>query len=421
MGKSGSAAVKSFDIPKALVWQAYWSVKANKGAPGVDGQSIDDFDADRDNNLYRIWNRMSSGTYFPPAVRAVKIPKPHGGGVRILGVPTVADRIAQTVVALHMQPGTEVIFHDDSFGYRPGRSAHDALDRCRQRCWKKDWVLDCDIQNFFDSLEHRLVIKAVKAITDAPWVLLYVKRWLIAPLQMPGGTLQDRDRGTPQGSAVSPVLANLVLHYAFDMFLTREFPSVTFERFADDAVVHCVTERQARQVREALTERLAGLGLHLHPDKTKIVYCKDGRRRGAAEHTSFTFLGYTFAPRRMASRNGGRFIGFSPAVSAAAVATMGAEVRRWRLHLKTGHNLGELAAWINPIVAGWMNYYGRFYRSRLYPLLQRINSYLMRWARRKYKRLSGYRRVKAWWNGVVERDPELFTHWRWMHTAVGLR
>ena len=248
-----------------------------------------------------------------------------------------------------------------------------------------------------------------------------MKRWLIAPLQMPGGTLQDRDRGTPQGSAVSPVLANLVLHYAFDMFLTREFPSVTFERFADDAVVHCVTERQARQVREALTERLAGLGLHLHPDKTKIVYCKDGRRRGAAEHTSFTFLGYTFAPRRMASRNGGRFIGFSPAVSAAAVATMGAEVRRWRLHLKTGHNLGELAAWINPIVAGWMNYYGRFYRSRLYPLLQRINSYLMRWARRKYKRLSGYRRVKAWWNGVVERDPELFTHWRWMHTAVGLR
>ena len=318
MGKSGSAAVKSFDIPKALVWQAYWSVKANKGAPGVDGQSIDDFDADRDNNLYRIWNRMSSGTYFPPAVRAVKIPKPHGGGVRILGVPTVADRIAQTVVALHMQPGTEVIFHDDSFGYRPGRSAHDALDRCRQRCWKKDWVLDCDIQNFFDSLEHRLVIKAVKAITDAPWVLLYVKRWLIAPLQMPGGTLQDRDRGTPQGSAVSPVLANLVLHYAFDMFLTREFPSVTFERFADDAVVHCVTERQARQVREALTERLAGLGLHLHPDKTKIVYCKDGRRRGAAEHTSFTFLGYTFAPRRMASRNGGRFIGFSPAVSAGS-------------------------------------------------------------------------------------------------------
>ena len=311
MGKSGSAAVKSFDIPKALVWQAYWSVKANKGAPGVDGQSIDDFDQDRDNNLYRIWNRMSSGTYFPPPVKAVEIPKPHGGGTRILGVPTVADRIAQTVVALQLQPRAESIFHDDSFGYRPGRSAHDALERCRRRCWQKDWVLDCDIQKFFDSLDHRLVVRAVKANTDQRWVLLYVKRWLTAPLRLSDGTLQDRDRGTPQGSAVSPVLANLVLHYAFDMFLEREFPTVTFERYADDAVVHCVTERQARQVREALTGRLAGLGLQLHPEKTKIVYCKDDKRRGAYEHTSFTFLGYTFQPRRSVGRNGEWFVGFS--------------------------------------------------------------------------------------------------------------
>jgi RNA-directed DNA polymerase len=333
----------------------------------------------------------------------------------------VADRIAQTVVALQLQPRTESIFHDDSFGYRPGRSAHDALQRCRQRCWQKDWVLDCDIQKFFDSLDHRLVVKAVKANTDQRWVLLYVKRWLTAPLQQPNGTLQERDRGTPQGSAVSPVLANLVLHYAFDMFLEREFPTVTFERFADDAVVHCVTERQARQVREALTERLAGLGLQLHPDKTKIVYCKDDRRRADYEHTSFTFLGYTFQPRGAVGRNGGRFIGFSPAVSVAALAKMSAEVRRWRLHLKTGHDLAGLAAWINPIVAGWMNYYGRFYRSRLYPLLQRINTYLMRWAGKKYKRLRGYRRFKAWWSGLVTGDSELFVHWRWTRAFDGLR
>jgi RNA-directed DNA polymerase len=422
VSKSGSAATKSFDIPKSLVWQAYWSVKANKGAPGVDGQSIEDFDKDRDNNLYRLWNRMSSGTYFPPAVRAVEIPKPHGGGTRILGVPTVADRIAQTVVALQLQPRTESIFHDDSFGYRPGRSAHDALERCRQRCWQKDWLLDCDIQKFFDSLEHRLVVKAVKANTDARWVLLYVKRWLTAPLQLPDGTLQERDRGTPQGSAVSPVLANLVLHYAFDMFLEREFPTVTFERYADDAVVHCVTERQARQVREALTERLESLGLQLHPEKTKIVYCKDDKRRADYEHVSFTFLGYTFAPRQVVDRNGKRFVGFLPAVSAAALAKMSAEVRRWRLHLKTGHDLAGLAAWINPIVAGWMNYYGRFYRSQLYPLLQRINTYLMRWAAQKYKRLRGYRRFKVWWLRIVESEPELFTHWRWEHnTFAGLR
>jgi RNA-directed DNA polymerase len=422
VGKSGSAAVKSFDIPKSLVWQAYWSVKANKGAPGVDGQSIEDFDKDRDNNLYRLWNRMSSGAYFPPAVRAVEIPKPHGGGTRILGVPTVADRIAQTVVALQLQPRAESIFHDDSFGYRPGRSAHDALERCRQRCWQKDWVLDCDIKQFFDSLEHRLVVKAVKANTDARWVLLYVKRWLVAPLQLPDGTLQERDRGTPQGSAVSPVLANLVLHYAFDMFLEREFPTVAFERYADDAVVHCVTERQARQVREALTERLEGLGLRLHPEKTKVVYCKDDKRRADYEHVSFTFLGYTFQPRRVVGRDGKRFVGFSPAVSAAALAKMSAEVRRWRLHLKTGHDLAGLAAWINPIVAGWMNYYGRFYRSQLCPLLQRINTYLMRWAANKYKRLRGYRRFKVWWFRIVESEPGLFTHWRWeRNTFAGLR
>ena len=421
MGKSGSAAVKSFDIPKALVWQAYWSVKANKGAPGVDGQSIDDFDKDRDNNLYKIWNRMSSGTYFPPPVRAVEIPKPHGGGTRILGVPTVADRIAQTVVAKQLEPRTESIFHDDSYGYRPGRSPHHALEVCRQRCWKKDWLLDLDIQKFFDSIEHRLVVKAVKANTDQKWVLLYVKRWLVAPLQLPDGTLQQRDRGTPQGSAVSPVLANLVLHYAFDMFLAREFPTVSFERFADDAVVHCVTERQARQVRAALAERLESLGLQLHPEKTKIVYCKDDKRRGAYEHTSFTFLGYTFQPRGAKDRAGQLFVSFQPAVSKDALAKMSAEVRSWRLHLRTGHDLDGLAEWLNPIVAGWMNYYGRFYRSRLHPLLQRINTYLMRWAGQKYKRLRGYRRFTRWWFGIVEREPELFAQWRWVRTFAGLR
>ncbi len=421
MGKSGSAAVKSFDIPKALVWQAYWSVKANKGAPGVDGQSIDDFDKDRDNNLYKIWNRMSSGTYFPPPVRAVEIPKPHGGGTRILGVPTVADRIAQTVVAKQLEPRTESIFHDDSYGYRPGRSPHHALEVCRQRCWKKDWLLDLDIQKFFDSIEHSLVVKAVKANADQKWVLLYVKRWLVAPLQLPDGTLQQRDRGTPQGSAVSPVLANLVLHYAFDMFLAREFPTVSFERFADDAVVHCVTERQARQVRAALAERLESLGLQLHPEKTKIVYCKDDKRRGAYEHTSFTFLGYTFQPRGAKDRAGQLFVSFQPAVSKDALAKMSAEVRSWRLHLRTGHDLDGLAEWLNPIVAGWMNYYGRFYRSRLHPLLQRINTYLMRWAGQKYKRLRGYRRFTRWWFGIVEREPELFAQWRWVRTFAGLR
>jgi RNA-directed DNA polymerase len=405
---------KPFDISKRLVWEAYERVKANQGAAGVDGLTVEDFEADLRRNLYKIWNRMSSGSYFPPPVKAVEIPKPHGGGTRVLGVPTVADRIAQTVVALALGARTESIFHDDSYGYRPGRSALQAVRRCRERCLKKDWVLDLDVQKFFDSVDHDLMVKAVEANTDKRWVVLYVKRWLVAPIQLPDGTLQARDRGTPQGSAVSPVLANLFMHYAFDLFLAREFPGVQFERYADDAVVHCVTERQARHVWAALAQRLDSVGLRLHPDKTRIVYCKDDRRRGSFEHTSFTFLGYTFGPRTVLGRDGRMFTGFLPAVSAAALKAMGQRVRAWRIHLRTGQDLAELAGWINPIVAGWMTYYGRFYRSRLYPFLQRINSYLMRWARKKYKRLNSYKRFKAWWLGLVDREPGLFRHWAWM-------
>ena len=260
MGTSGPKD-KPFGMPKQLVWEAYQRVKRNNGAAGVDGVSIEEFEADLKNNLYKIWNRMSSGTYFPPPVKAVEIPKQHGTGTRILGIPTVADRIAQTVVALALESRTESIFHRDSYGYRPGKSPLDAVKRCRERCWKKNWVVDLDIQKFFDSIDHELMVKAVEVNTDQKWVLLYVKRWLKAPLRLLDGTVQDRDRGTPQGSAISPVLANLFLHYAMDSWLAREFPTVEFERFADDAVLHCATERQARQVREALAERLDSVGV----------------------------------------------------------------------------------------------------------------------------------------------------------------
>jgi RNA-directed DNA polymerase len=408
---------KPFKISKTVVWEAYEQVRRNKGAAGVDGQSIEEFEKDLKNNLYKIWNRMSSGTYFPPPVRAVEIPKPHGGGTRVLGVPTVADRIAQTVAALALEPRTESIFHDDSYGYRPGRSPLMAVAKCRQRCWKKAWVLDLDVAKFFDSVDHDLMIKAVEANInpDQKWVVLYVKRWLVAPIRMPDGRVIDRDRGTPQGSAVSPVLANLFMHYAFDSWLEREFPTVEFERFADDAVVHCVTERQAHQVRDALAQRLQQVGLQLHPEKTKIVYCRDRRRGFAYANTSFTFLGYTFQARKAPTSDGkSMFAAFLPAVSRAALTRMGHEVRHWRIHCRTTADIATLAEWMNPVVRGWMTYYGKFYRTELDGLLRRINTYLVRRARRKFKRLRSFKKAKRWWHGLLRRQPRLFAHWAWM-------
>ncbi|MFJ8142709.1 group II intron reverse transcriptase/maturase [Streptomyces sp. NPDC096013] len=408
---------KPFDISKWEVLEAYRDVKRNQGAPGVDGQSVEEFEKDLKGNLYKIWNRMSSGAYFPPPVRAVEIPKQHGGGVRMLGIPTVADRVAQTVVARHLGVRVDPIFHEDSYGYRPGRSALDAVEVCRQRCWKRDWVIDLDIQKFFDSVRWDLVVKAVEAHTDAVWVRLYVDRWLRAPLQLPDGTLLKRDRGTPQGSAVSPVLANLFMHYAFDTWLARNYPGIQFERYADDAVVHCVTERQARQVLADVANRMEEVGLRLHPDKTRIVYCKDQSRRGSYEYTSFTFLGFTFRAREARSRKGYSFTSFLPAISKDALNKIGKEVRSWRLHRRVYLTFFEVARGINPILRGWMQYYGAFYRSALHPLLQRINVYLMRWIRRKYRRFRTYTRAHACWQRVTRQQPRLFAHWAWTAKA----
>lgn len=409
---------KPFDISKWEIKEAWEEVRANRGAPGVDGQSVADFEKDLKKNLYKVWNRMSSGSYFPPPVRAVAIPKPHGGGTRMLGIPAVADRVAQTVVARHLMRRMDPVFHPDSFGYRPGRSALDAVGKCRERCWKRDWVVEFDITKFFDSVPWDLLVKAVDAHTDAVWVKLYVRRWLSAPLAMPDGSLLERECGTPQGAPVSPVLANLFLHYAFDTWMAREFPSVWFERYADDAVLHCVTEREARQVLASLTDRMAEVGLQLHPAKTRIVYCKDGSRRGSYEHTAFTFLGYTFRARRSRNRHGRQFLSFDPAVSKDALKRMSREVRSWHLHTRSDLSFNELARRINPVVAGWLNYYGRFRPWELRTFVMRINAYLVRWIRQKYKRLAGKRKAHAKLVEIAQRYPRMFAHWRLTTDAV---
>jgi RNA-directed DNA polymerase len=293
----------------------------------------------------------------------------------------------------------------------------DAVASCRQRCWKTDWVIDLDIQKFFDTVPWDLVIAAVAAVCDVPWVLLYVKRWLAAPLQRPGGTLIERHRGTPQGSSVSPVLANLFMHYAFDMWLAREHPTVVFERFADDAVVHCESETQAQQVLAAIAERMQQVGLRLHPDKTHVVYCKDANRPLCYPRTAFTFLGYTFRPRPARDRQGKTFLAFLPAISAQALKKISRQVRRWRLHRWIYHTFSEVARIINPVVAGWMQYYGRFYPSALYPLLARINTYLVRWIRNKYRRYDATRAARRKLQEVTLGYPRLFRHWQWVTTA----
>lgn len=330
-----------------------------------------------------------------------------------MGVPTVADRVAQTVVKMVLEPRVEPFFHPDSYGYRPGKSALEAVGGARQRCWEADWVIDLDIRAFFDSLEHVLVERAVAHHTDLPWVRLYIARWLRAPVQRPDGTLEPRTKGTPQGGVVSPLLANLFLHYAFDAWMRRTFPRVRFERYADDAIVHCGSKQEAQAVREAIRGRFAQCGLELHPMKTRIVYCQDGDRPREHEHVSFDFLGYTFQPRRARNRWGEFFVSFLPAISAKAAKAIRKTIREWRLAAtRNNQRLEDLARFVNPVVRGWMNYYGQFYHSKCVQVLRHLNEALAAWARRKYKRFRRRERASMHWLGcIARRDSHLFALW----------
>ncbi len=404
---------KPFIISKHRVYEAYRLVKANAGSAGVDKQSIAAFEEDLKDNLYKLWNRMSSGSYMPPPVRAVPIPK-KSGGERILGVPTVSDRIAQMVVKLEFEPKVEPYFLSDSYGYRPGKSALDAVGVTRKRCWRYDWVVEFDIKGLFDNIPHDLLLKAVEKHTDSVWIRLYIKRWLTAPMQLSDGTKQARDKGTPQGGVISPILSNLYLHYVFDKWLQQHYSTIKWCRYADDGLLHCHNEAQARFLLKVIRQRFERCGLELHPVKTKIVYCKDGRRKRTYTNTSFDFLGFTFRRRSCWIQSQNRMtLGFNPAVSRDALKAMRVKIRKSRLRSRTDLSLNDIAQWLNPIMRGWIAYYGKFYRSAMYAIIRHVNKTLIRWVMRKYKAIRRSKmRAMAFFDRCMKESPGLFVHWR---------
>ena len=402
---------KPYSISKRAVIAAYERVKANKGTYGIDEQSIEDFEKKLNNNLYKIWNRMSSGSYFPKPVKAVAIPKKNGG-TRILGIPTVEDRIAQMVAKLYFEPNVESIFYEDSYGYRPNKSAIQAIEATRTRCWRKDWVLEFDIKGLFDNIRHDYLMKMVKRHTKEEWILLYIQRWLATPFQLEDGTISPRTSGTPQGGVISPVLANLFLHYVFDDFMTKEFPSIPCVRYADDGIAHCVSLKQAKYLQRRLQKRFEIFGLELNMEKTRIVYCKDDDRRENHEYVSFDFLGYTFRPRHAKNKYGKYFTNFLPAMGEKAKKAIRKEVRGWKLQFKPDKDLRDIANMFNKQIQGWINYYTHFYKSEIYEVLRYINRRLVYWVRRKYKNRNSRKRAEYWLGEIAKRDRNLFAHWK---------
>jgi RNA-directed DNA polymerase len=405
---------KTQPVSMSQVRLAYAKVKSNGGAGGVDGVEVPDYEANKAKWLYKLWNRMASGSYNPQAVRSVEIPK-SDGSKRVLGIPTITDRIAQQVVKDVLEPRMEKVFKTDSYGYRPNKSSHEAIGVCRERCWANPYVIDLDIKGFFDNINHDLMLQVVRHYVSEKWLILYIERWLKAPVKGLKGELQSRDKGTPQGGVISPLLANMYLHVVFDGWISREIPQVKWERYADDIIIHCATESEAQTVLESVKTRLNQVGLTAHEGKTKIVYCKSGRRQGDYPIISFDFLGYSFRPRKVADKRGNFFLGFTPSISSKALKRLREAISAHRIP-RLGHlELPIIAQQLEAKIRGWIHYYGKFTPSGLWHLLKEyLNKRLGLWVCNKYKTCRGnIKKGMEKLRGIYKSYPELFVHWRY--------
>ncbi|MEQ9036107.1 group II intron reverse transcriptase/maturase [Gracilimonas sp.] len=405
---------KTVPITESQLMSAWRKVKAARGSGGVDGKTISKVEEQLSNELYKLWNRMASGSYHPQPVKAVSIPK-RDGSERWLGVPTVTDRIAQQVIKDVLEPELEKVFHPNSYGYRPNKSTHQAIAKCSKRCWERAWVVDLDIKGFFDNLDHDLLIKALERHTNQKWLIMYVKRWLKAPVKQPEiNELEERSKGTPQGGVISPLLSNLFLHYAFDKWVSKQFPEVTFERYADDIIIHCVSKADAEKVLNAVKSRMNECKLEVHPLKTKIVYCKQSYRQESHPMIAFDFLGFTFQPRKVKQSNGLFRLGYGPAISAKAKKHINHTFKSLKVHRWTAQEVDQIASELAPKLQGWINYFGKYRKWSMYPVFRSLNDRLVKWLMNKYKR---YRRkiksARIRLKVMARENPNLFVHWRY--------
>lgn len=412
---------KPYPITEEQVWEAYKLVKGKGDAPGVDGITIDDISRNPEKHLYPVWNRLASGSYFAPPVKRHEISK-EDGSKRTLGIPTIKDRIAQTVIAKELELIVEPRFHNNSFGYRPNRDAHQAIEQARTNCWKYAWVIDMDIKGFFDTIDHGLMIRALRYFTNEKHIILYAKRWLKAPIQLKDGTqIQNTEKGTPQGGVISPVLANIFLHVVFDKWMDLHYPDCPFERYADDVIIHVKNEPYARQILREVRQRFEACKLELHPEKTKLVYCnrKGRRKRKEVKHQQFDFLGFTFRPRKLMTKDGHLMYGFSPAISRKRTKRIVAACRKLRFHRWTHLNIHQLAQALYSKIRGWINYYGKFHFTEMKRAFLHINRRLAKWAFNKYKRFKRRKTVyyaRLWLRQVSKNYQYLFPHWKYGFT-----